>query len=183
GLLVVALHPEGDQGDVDVALGEGLLDDLVVGFRLARVERHGHHRASGLAQPLSGRLQPLRRAGGQDDPHRTVAGVLLGDGQRDVGRAAEHQQRLGVSNGVDHSSSLRLMSETKMPSGSTVWRIFRNSFARGYILWKVSAVVRESFAVYSRPPNDRTSSSSSLQNRPSPSTIGKSKHTSQPGCG
>src|SRR5699024_4698010 len=123
------------------------------------------------------------RAGSQDDPKRTLVRVLLRGRQRDVGGTAQDQQGLGIANGVNHSSSLRLMSEAKMPSGSTDWRIVRNSSTRGYISWNVSAAVRESFAVYKRPPRASTCSSSSVQNRPSPSTMGKSKHTIQPGCG
>ena len=58
-----------------------------------------------------------------------------------------------------------------------------HSSMRGYMAWKVSAVVRESLAVYSRPPNSSTRRSSSLRNSLSPGLIGKSTQTFQPGIG
>lgn len=58
-----------------------------------------------------------------------------------------------------------------------------HSSMRGYMAWKVSALVRESLAVYTRPPNCRTRLSSSLRNLLTPGLLGKSIATFQPAIG
>lgn len=85
----------------------------------------------------------------EDDAGGCLAQVLLDDRQADLGGATEKQQGLGIADGVDHqwSSNLLDISEAKTLVGSTVRRTLSHSSIRGYIEWKVSASVRESFAV------------------------------------
>ena len=71
---------------------------------------------------------------GEDHAQRSLLQVLLADGQADLGGAAEQQQGLGVTDGVDHcSSNLLDMSEAKTPVGSTARRILIHSSIRGYM--------------------------------------------------
>ena len=75
------------------------------------------------------------------------------------------------------------MSETKTPVGSTLRRTAIHSSMRGYMVWKLSALTRESLAVYTLPPNSITRASSSLRNSLTPGRLGKSIATFQPAIG
>ncbi|EUA24319.1 hypothetical protein I552_3524 [Mycobacterium xenopi 3993] len=52
-----------------------------------------------------------------------------------------------ASSTIYNSSKRRAMSEAKTRKGSTLRRTAIHSSMRGYMAWKVSAVVRESLAV------------------------------------
>src|SRR5699024_1950494 len=134
---------------------------------------------------LRGRL--LTRGGGpvgQHHPDRRLRQIFGGDRQRDLRAAAQQQHRLRITHGVDQfSSNLLAISDMNTPVGSTSRRTAIHSSMRGYIAWKVSAEVRDSFARYSRPPNSSTRRSRSARNSCRPGRIAKSTHTFQPGIG
>ena len=103
-LLGVAEQAEGDDADVDVAVGERLVDDARVGLEVGGVEVDDAHVGStggahlslgGLAARVTGK----RRQG-------DLGGALLqeggGNGEADLAGAAEHQDGLGDAHGVDH---------------------------------------------------------------------------------
>ena len=100
-------------------------------------------------------LAPARgRPGRQHHPQPAAPCVAAGNGQGDVGGAAEQQQRLRRTERVQHgglswggqSSSRRARSELNMPLGSTRRRTARKSSSRGYIWAKRPALNRESLA-------------------------------------
>ena len=80
-----------------------------------------------------------------------VAQVALADGQPDLGRAAEQQDGLGVSYGVEApftaAPNVGPCRRRRRRSGSTLRRTAIHSSMRGYMAWKVSALMRESLAV------------------------------------
>ena len=103
-----------------------------VAGEVVRLEVHSGHRGAGVAQRGDGRVQARRRAGGEHDPQRPAARVALGDREADLRGAAKQQQRLGISDRVDHASlNLRDMSEAKTPWGSTAARTLRHSSSLG----------------------------------------------------
>src|SRR5947209_1646689 len=183
GLLLVTEQAESHQGQVDVAVGEGLLDRRRVRGGVRRIEGQRRHGGSEAVQPLGGGVQARRRPGGQYHAQRAAGGVARRGGQRDLGGAAQQQQGLRVANSVDHSSSLLDRSEANTPAGSAAARTLRHSSIRGYMRCSAAAEVRDSLARYSRPPASRTCSSSRSQSSARPRRIGKSTVIVQPGWG
>ena len=104
-------------------------------------------RAAQIGQFGRGPGTPIGRPGGQHHAQAALAGVLARDRERDVGGAAEQQDRLRAAQSIHHLiSSRRARSELKMPCGSTWRRTVRNSSSRGYICRKAAALSRESLA-------------------------------------
>jgi hypothetical protein len=130
-LLSVAEQPERHDRHVDVAVAEGLVQHRGMRRGVERVELHSGHRGAGGTQVGHGLVQPRRLPGGQYDPQRATLGVLARHRKPDLRRPAEQQQRLGVTNSVNHSDNLLDMSEAKTPCGSTDARTLRHSSSRG----------------------------------------------------
>ena len=103
--LGVAEQAERDHRDVDVAVGEGGVDGRSVRAVVPGIKIDFGDRAAQIAQLGRGPRTPLGRPGRQHHPQPALAGVAPGDGERDVGRAAEQQDRLRAAQGVDHHSS------------------------------------------------------------------------------
>ena len=118
--------------------------------RVAGLEIDLLDRAAGGGQLRRPRPCAARRAGGQHDPQRPIGGVPAGDGQRDVGRAAEQQQGLGRAQGVEHEVLLELEPASQVGGEHAVRvdrrRTRRKSSSRGYIWRNVAAPSRESLA-------------------------------------
>jgi hypothetical protein len=162
--LVVALvaeDAEGEQDDVDVALGEDLADDLLVGVDGGGVEVVHLDLRAEVGEFGGGRGQRRRGASGQVDPAGALAHQAAGGGQADLGGASEQQQGLGLAQGVQHGFGSflgrwspsrpsrprrRARSETKRERGSIRARSSRKSPSLGYILASDSGRSRESFA-------------------------------------
>ncbi len=96
---LVAEDAEGHQDEVDVALGEDLAEDPLVGLGVQRVEGDGVHLGAQGAQVLLSLIHISRAGAAGDQP--------TGGGERDLGRAAEDEQGLGEAEGVLHDGSLR----------------------------------------------------------------------------
>ena len=127
GALLVAEQPEGDHGDVDVAAGEGRVDDGGVRRRCPRASKSTRRPRDPAARSARGGAasRRARRPGGQHDPRPApVAGEPPRHRQR---RCRTCRRAAAATAGVPRASitvvpsspSLRARSEVNSRSGST----------------------------------------------------------------
>lgn len=147
GLVLVAEHAEREKHEVDVTAVEGAVDDGTMALGVGGLERHlGHSRVALRGEAGDRGVKPCGRTAGQDDPPKPGSGKAADRCQGDLAGTTQHQHRLQITDGIQHSLSLRARSDMKTPLGSMPFRVRRHSARRGYEATTVSGDMRESFA-------------------------------------
>ena len=102
-LLVIAQDSERDDRDVDIAGLEGLVDDRRVRIEIHGIEWQGLHLGcTGSLAAADGFVQALAVAGSEHHARRATGQELFDYGQAHVGRTAEQQDGLWLSNSINH---------------------------------------------------------------------------------
>src|SRR5699024_5794238 len=102
-LLVIAQDSERDDRDVDIAGLEGLVDDRRVRIEIHGIEWQGLHLGcTGSLAAADGFVQALTVAGSEHHARRATGQELFDYGQAHVGRTAEQQDGLWLSNSINH---------------------------------------------------------------------------------
>ena len=102
----VAQDAEGDDGEVDVAGGERLVDDRAVAVEVVGVERQPAHLRPERLERRGGGVEVVGVACRERDGARALAGHRFGDGEADLARAAEDERGLDGAERVAHANGL-----------------------------------------------------------------------------